>query len=121
MTVAHHGFLYSNEVNHPIEMDGVRIGEIVDRRPELDVAFMWLTSSGSISSQIVFIFRPKSPRATFVKLASPREFFWFMKSFSIMISNFCIAFSIHRFSRGRFVFGNREKLSWFLLFGGHII
>lgn len=45
VTVANHGFLYSNEVYHPTEEDGVRIGEIVDRRPEYDVAFMKLTPS----------------------------------------------------------------------------
>ena len=45
VTVAHHGFLYSNEVYHPTGEDGVRIGEIIDSRPELDVAFMRLTPS----------------------------------------------------------------------------
>lgn len=45
VTVAHHGFLYSNEVYHPTEEDGVRIGEIIDSRPELDVAFIRLTPS----------------------------------------------------------------------------
>lgn len=45
MTVANHGFLYSNEVYHPTEEDGARMREIVDRRPEYDVAFMKLTPS----------------------------------------------------------------------------
>lgn len=45
VTVANHGFLYSTEVYHPTEEDGVRIREIVDRRPEYDNAFMKLTPS----------------------------------------------------------------------------
>lgn len=43
ITVAYHGFLFSNEVYHPTEEDGVRIGDVI--RPELDVAFMRLTRS----------------------------------------------------------------------------
>lgn len=57
---------------------------------------------------------------TLVKEVSPREFFWSMKPFSITILNLCIAFSIHRLSRGGFVFGDRGKLSWFLSYGGQI-
>ncbi|MCJ1347970.1 hypothetical protein MMC31_006200 [Peltigera leucophlebia] len=47
VTVAYHGFRFSNEVYHPTEEDGVRIGDVIDSRPELDVAFMKLTPSES--------------------------------------------------------------------------
>ena len=46
VTVAYHGFLFLNEVYQPTEEDdGVRIGDVIDSRPELDVAFMRLTRS----------------------------------------------------------------------------
>lgn len=45
VTVANHGFLISNEVYHPTQEDGVRIGDVVYSRPELNVAFMRLRPS----------------------------------------------------------------------------
>lgn len=40
VTVANHSFLSSNEIHHPAEEDGVRIGDVFDSCLELDVAFM---------------------------------------------------------------------------------
>jgi hypothetical protein len=42
LTVAHHGFLAGDEVFHP-SPDGDKIGDIVDRYPELDIAMVQLT------------------------------------------------------------------------------
>ena len=44
VTVANHGFLSSIDVYHPhCDADSVRIGQIVDRYPELDIAMVRLT------------------------------------------------------------------------------
>lgn len=40
MTVANLGFLFSDEVYHPTKEARVRIGDVVDRRPALEVAVM---------------------------------------------------------------------------------
>lgn len=61
MTVANHGFLSSNEVYHPAEENGVRIGDVVDSRPKLDVAFMKLTPSESHKFTNSVYFQPEKP------------------------------------------------------------
>ncbi|KAJ5512082.1 hypothetical protein N7463_001634 [Penicillium fimorum] len=49
LTVANHGFLSSEEVYHPFVNGGDLIGEVVDARPELDIALVKLTPAASSS------------------------------------------------------------------------
>lgn len=46
LTVAHHGFLISKEVYHPYAGED-KIGDIIDTRPELDIALVKLTSTAA--------------------------------------------------------------------------
>lgn len=61
MTVANHGFPFSSEVYHPTEEGGFRIGDVVDFRPERDVAFMKLTPSESHKSTNRLYFQAEKP------------------------------------------------------------
>lgn len=59
VSVANHGFLANNEVFHPAP-DGDKIGDIVDRYPELDIAMVQLTPAHSsrFSNQMYFQAEP---------------------------------------------------------------
>ena len=59
VTVANHGFLRSDEVFHP-GPDDDKIGDIVDRYPELDVAMVRLTPAhwGRFSNEAYFLAEP---------------------------------------------------------------
>lgn len=61
VTVANHGFPFSSEVYHPTEEGDVRIGDVVDFRPELDVAFMKLTPSESHKFTNSLYFQAEKP------------------------------------------------------------
>lgn len=60
ITVANHGFLFSDEVYHPSEEDGDRVGDVVGRRPELDIALVKLTPSetSKFSNRVYFQAEP---------------------------------------------------------------
>lgn len=60
MTVANHGFSFSSEVYHPGEEDGSKIGEVVRKYPELDVAFVKLAPSEAhkLSNRVYFQAEP---------------------------------------------------------------
>ena len=60
-TVAHHGFLFSKEIYHPKEEHGVRIRDVVDARPELDVVIMKLTASESHNFTDSVYFQAENP------------------------------------------------------------
>ncbi len=45
ITLANHGFLFSDELFHPNEEDGIKTGDVFTRRPELDIALAKLTPS----------------------------------------------------------------------------
>ena len=59
LSVANHGFLGTSDVYHPTA-DGDKIGEIVDRYPELDIAMVQLkpAQSGRFSNQTYFQAEP---------------------------------------------------------------
>jgi hypothetical protein len=59
VTVANHGFLASDEVFHPTA-DGDKIGDIIDRYPELDIAMVQLTPAhfSHFSNQTYFQAEP---------------------------------------------------------------
>lgn len=60
MTVANHGFSFSSEVYHPAEEDGNKIGEVVSRYPEIDVALVKLAPSEAhkLSNRVYFQAEP---------------------------------------------------------------
>ncbi|PKX90721.1 uncharacterized protein P174DRAFT_376226 [Aspergillus novofumigatus IBT 16806] len=62
VTVAHHGFLLSNEVYHP-RVGGDMIGTVSDTRPELDIAFVKLTPAASASFTNECNFQAEPPRS----------------------------------------------------------
>ena len=49
LTVANHGFLSSRKVYHPFVNGGDLIGNVIDTRPELDIALIKLTPAASVS------------------------------------------------------------------------
>ncbi|KAJ5758227.1 uncharacterized protein N7511_006921 [Penicillium nucicola] len=61
LKVAHHGFSSSEEVYHPRMNGGDLIGEVVDTRPELDIALVRLTPAASSSFTNQCYFQAKSP------------------------------------------------------------
>ncbi|CAG8139262.1 unnamed protein product [Penicillium salamii] len=61
LTVAHHGVLSSNDVYHPQVNGGDLIGQVVDTRPELDVALVELTPAASFSFTNVCYFQAETP------------------------------------------------------------
>jgi hypothetical protein len=63
MTVANNGFLFSPEVYHPsADEDGVKIGDVVQTYPELDVAFVQLTPSNAQRFSNHVYFQAEPPR-----------------------------------------------------------
>ncbi|KAE8413254.1 hypothetical protein BDV36DRAFT_304269 [Aspergillus pseudocaelatus] len=62
VTVAHHGFLLSNEVHHP-RIGEDMIGTVSDTRPELDIAFVKLTPAASASFTNECNFQAEPPRS----------------------------------------------------------
>ncbi|KAJ5604535.1 hypothetical protein N7510_009689 [Penicillium lagena] len=61
LTVANHGFLLSTEVYHP-RASADRIGEVFDRRPEIDVALVGLTPAASAQFTNSCYFQAEPPR-----------------------------------------------------------
>ncbi|PLB50792.1 hypothetical protein P170DRAFT_508920 [Aspergillus steynii IBT 23096] len=61
VTVAHHGFLISNDVYHPRASEDL-IGTIFDTRPELDIAFAKLTPAASASFTNACNFQAEPPQ-----------------------------------------------------------
>ncbi|KAL5324693.1 hypothetical protein ACEPPN_009241 [Leptodophora sp. 'Broadleaf-Isolate-01'] len=62
LTVAHHGFLISKEVYHPYAGED-KIGDIIDTRPELDIALVELTPTASERFTNTCYFQAETPRA----------------------------------------------------------
>jgi hypothetical protein len=61
LTVSNHGFLISKEVYHP-HVDEEKIGDVLDRRPELDVALVQLTPDTSAKFTNACYFQAETPR-----------------------------------------------------------
>lgn len=57
----HHGFLISNEVYHPF-VDEDKIGDIIDTRPELDIALVKLMPNASAKFTNTCYFQAETPR-----------------------------------------------------------
>lgn len=67
-TFANHGFTNAQEVSHPAP-SGQKIGDIVDRYPELDIAMVRLTPANSDRYTKMAYFQAKAPR----RLAEVRD------------------------------------------------
>ncbi|KAJ5138854.1 uncharacterized protein N7515_003702 [Penicillium bovifimosum] len=61
LTVANHGFLSSKDIYHPQVNGGDLIGQVVDPRPELDVALVKLTPAASFSFTNTCYFQAEPP------------------------------------------------------------
>jgi hypothetical protein len=61
LTVSHHGFLTSQEVYHPFA-DEDKIGDVIDARPELDIALVELTPTASEKFTNTCYFQAETPR-----------------------------------------------------------
>ncbi|ELR06124.1 hypothetical protein GMDG_01998 [Pseudogymnoascus destructans 20631-21] len=61
LTVSHHGFLNSKEVYHPFA-SGVKIGEVFDERPELDISLVELVSDVSRKFRNDCYFQGETPK-----------------------------------------------------------
>ena len=61
VSVANHGFLAGDEVFHP-DPEGDKIGDVVDRYPELDVAMVQLTPAHSGRFHNQTYFQAETPR-----------------------------------------------------------
>jgi hypothetical protein len=61
LTVSHHRFLVSKEVYHPYAGED-KIGDIIDTRPELDIALVKLTSAAAGKFTNACYFEAKTPR-----------------------------------------------------------
>ncbi|KAG9237870.1 hypothetical protein BJ875DRAFT_516761 [Amylocarpus encephaloides] len=61
LTVAHHGFLISKEVYHPYVGED-KIGDVIDTRPELDIALVKLTSTAGRKFTNACYFQAETPR-----------------------------------------------------------
>lgn len=69
LTVSNHGFLTSKEVHHPFVNGGDLIGEVVDTRPELDIALVKLTPASSARFTNSCYFQSEPP----TRLLEPSE------------------------------------------------
>ncbi|TVY39746.1 hypothetical protein LOCC1_G005486 [Lachnellula occidentalis] len=61
LTVSHHGSLISQEVYHP-SADEDKIGDVIDARPELDIALVELTPTASEKFTNTCYFQAETPR-----------------------------------------------------------
>jgi hypothetical protein len=61
LTVTHHGFLISTEVFHPFA-DGDKIGDVINTRPDLDVALVKLTPIASKNFCNTCYFQAETPQ-----------------------------------------------------------
>jgi hypothetical protein len=75
LTVSHHGFLISQEVYHPFA-DEDKIGDIIDARPELDIALVELTPAASEKFTNACYFQAETPRVL-LKGSEIKQGTWF--------------------------------------------
>ncbi|EPE25018.1 hypothetical protein GLAREA_11599 [Glarea lozoyensis ATCC 20868] len=61
LTASHHGFLISSEVYHPFAGED-KIGDIIDTRPQLDIALVRLTPTASAKFTNTCYFQAETPR-----------------------------------------------------------
>lgn len=76
LTVSYHGFLNSGQVYHPSAVED-KIGDIIDARPELDIALVELTPAAPEKVTNNCYFRAESPSEAFRRLWDrTRDFGW---------------------------------------------